>query len=237
MRRMLLSVMAVCFMAGFIATPVASAQQSVNLWVGGFAPNGIDVRPNNDVLVHDRNVFVYDFGRLTGPTFGGEWLVALGNYFEASAGLGYYQQSTPAIDCCFTDTSGLNVPANFKLRIVPFTATFRAVAFGHNAPVQPYVGGGVGVYGWRYSEVGDFVLGTVPPTISRGEVNTASGAAVGPVVLAGVRFPIGPTAPGFEVRWQHAKGDLPGNGTGNPFLGTVIDLGGFNYLFTFNIRF
>src|SRR4029077_13073751 len=47
MRRMLLSVTAVCFVAGFIATPVASAQQSVNFWVGAFAPNGIDVRPNN----------------------------------------------------------------------------------------------------------------------------------------------------------------------------------------------
>jgi hypothetical protein len=93
----------------------------------------------------------------------------------------------------------------------------------------------VGVYGWRYSENGDFVLAN--GAISRGEVNTASGSAVGPIVLGGVRFPIGPTAPGFEVRWQHAKGDLPGNGTGNPFLGTVIDLGGFNYLFTFNIRF
>ena len=235
MRRMLLSVMAVCFVAGFIATPVASAQQSVNFWVGGFAPTGIESRDNNDVLVRDRDVFIYNFGRLTGPTFGGEYLVALGEYFEAGAGLGYYQQSTPAIDCCFTAPGGFDVAANFKLRVVPFTATFRAVAFGHDAPVQPYVGGGVGVYGWRYSEVGDFVLAN--GVISRGEVNTASGAAVGPVVLAGVRFPIGPTAPGFEVRWQHAKGDLPGNGTGNPFLGTVVDLGGFNYLFTFNIRF
>jgi len=123
---------------------------------------------------------------------------------------------------------------------VPFSATFRAIAFGHNAPIQPYVGAGVGVYGWRYSENGDFVLAN--GAISRGEVNTTSGSTVGPIVLGGVRFPIGAVAPGFEVRWQHAKGDLPTNntlppGNGNPFLGSVIDLGGFNYLFTFNIRF
>jgi hypothetical protein len=235
MRRILLSVTAVCFVAGFIATPVASAQQSVNLWVGGFAPIGIDSRDINDVLVQDRQVFLYDFGHFTGPTFGGEWLVALGDHFEAGAGLGYYQRSTTAIDRDFVDPNGLNIAANFKLRIVPFSATFRAIAFGHDAPIQPYIGAGVGVYGWRYSESGDFVLAN--GAISRGEVNTASGSAVGPIVLGGVRFPIGAVAPGFEVRWQHAKGDLPGNGTGNPFLGTVIDLGGFNYLFTFNVRF
>jgi hypothetical protein len=235
MRRILLSVTAVCFVAGFIATPVASAQQSVNLWIGGFVPNGLDARASNDVLVQDTNVFLFNFSRLTGPTVGGECLVALGNHFEAGAGLGYYAQSTAAIDRDFVDQNGFNVAANFRLRVVPFSATFRALAFGHDAPIQPYIGAGVGVYGWRYSETGDFVLAN--GAISRGEVNTATGSAVGPIVLGGVRFPIGPTAPGFEIRWQHARGDLPGNGTGSPFLGTVIDLGGFNYLFTFNVRF
>jgi hypothetical protein len=207
----------------------------VNFFVGGFSPYGIDSRDRNDVLVQDRNVFLYDFGRFTNPTFGGEWLVTLSDHFEAGASLGYYQANSTAIDRDFVDPNGFNIAANLKLRVVPFSATFRAVAFGHDSPVQPYIGGGVGVYGWKYSETGDFVLAN--GAISRGEVNTASGSAVGPVVLGGVRFPIGAVAPGFEVRWQHAKGTLPGNGTGSPFLGTVIDLGGFNYLFTFNVRF
>jgi hypothetical protein len=244
MRRLLLSVLAVCFVAGFIATPVASAQQSVNFWVGGFVPAPLDSRgensggTSNDVLVNDQNVFVYRFDRFTGPTFGGEYLVGLGHFFEAGAGLGYYQQTVPAFDRDFTDPNGNNIVANFKLRIVPFTATFRALPLGHDAPIQPYVGAGVGVYGWRYSETGDFVLAN--GFISRGEINTASGAAVGPVVLAGFRVPIGPTAPGFEIRWQHARGKLPVTVPPTPgadFNGSVIDLGGFNYLFTFNIRF
>src|SRR5215831_17799626 len=155
MRRMLLSVTAVCFVAGFIATPVASAQQSVNFWVGGFAPNGLDTRVGNDVLVQDQNVFLFNFSHFTGPTFGGEWLVALGEHFEAGAGVGYYQQSTTAIDRDFVDQNGFNIAADFKLRTVPFSATFRALPLGHDAPVQPYIGAGVGVYAWRYSEVGD----------------------------------------------------------------------------------
>ncbi len=61
-----------------------------------------------------------------------------------------------------------------------------------------------------------------------------TGWDVGPVVLGGVRVPIGPTAAGFEARWQSAKGTLP---PGEGFAGTKIDLGGMNYLFTFNIRF
>jgi hypothetical protein len=53
-------------------------------------------------------------------------------------------------------------------------------------------------------------------------------------VLGGVRVPIGPTAVGFEARYQSAKGSLPAN---QDFAGSKIDLGGMNYLFTFNIRF
>ena len=46
--------------------------------------------------------------------------------------------------------------------------------------------------------------------------------------------PIGPVAPGFEVRYQGGKGTLPGD---QSFSATKIDLGGMNYLFTLNIRF
>ena len=61
-----------------------------------------------------------------------------------------------------------------------------------------------------------------------------SGGAVGPVILGGVRFPFGPWALGGEIRYQHAKGDLPAD---QNFAGSKIDLGGFNYLATFNVRF
>ena len=39
---------------------------------------------------------------------------------------------------------------------------------------------------------------------------------------------------GFEARWQSAAGKLPAD---QDFFGTEIDLGGMNYLATFNIRF
>ena len=70
----------------------------------------------------------------------------------------------------------------------------------------------------------------------------AGGADGGPnaqasmVVLGGIRVPIGPMAPGFEIRWQSAKGNLSTDPV-NGFSAPKIDLGGVSYLFTFGIRF
>jgi len=61
-----------------------------------------------------------------------------------------------------------------------------------------------------------------------------SGGAVGPVILGGVRAPIGPASVGFEIRYQSVEGDLPND---QGFAGSKIDLGGFNYLFTTSFRF
>jgi hypothetical protein len=63
-----------------------------------------------------------------------------------------------------------------------------------------------------------------------------SDTTVGPVVLGGVRFPVGSRGSGFggEIRWQGGKGDLP---AALNFAGPKIDLGGFNYLFTINVGF
>jgi len=238
MRRQLLSLAAVSLVAGFLATPSASAQQSVNFFLGGFVPTSADARGDisggrsNDVLVRDQDFLTFRIDRFQGITFGGEYLIELGDFFEAGAGIGYYQHTVPAVDTNFVSAGGGNVVANLKLRIVPFNATFRVLPLGHHSPVEPYVGAGIGVFGWRYSESGQFVDPT-DRSIFNGTF-VGSGSATGPVLLGGVRVPIGPAVPGFEVRWQSAKGTLP---TDQDFAGTKIDLGGMNYLFTFAIRF
>jgi hypothetical protein len=243
MRRLMLSLVATSVVGAFVATPSASAQQSVNFFLGGFVPAPLDSRGNftngisNDQIVLDQNFLAFRFNSFDGVTFGGEYLVAIGDFIDAGASIGYFQQTVPAFDVNFSNANGSNIVADLKLRIVPFTATARVLPLGHRAPVVPYVGGGIAIYGWRYSESGQFVdytppVGRTPPTFNA--TFAGSGSAVGPVVLGGVRVPIGPMAPGFEVRWQGGKGDLPGN---QSFSGTKIDLGGINYLFTFEIRF
>ena len=65
----------------------------------------------------------------------------------------------------------------------------------------------------------------------------ADGWAAGPVVLGGIRFPVGDVwTVGGEIRWQKAVGE--GLMDQNEFfLGDKIDLGGWNYNFTVHLRF
>jgi hypothetical protein len=210
----------------------ASAQQSLNLSIGGFSPRAEDARDPNDVLVADRSFLGFNVSDLTGVSIGGEYLVGLGDKLDAGLGIGFYQRSTPAVDL-FNEFQGSGDPivADLKLRVVPFTATVRFLPLGHH-DIEPYIGAGVGVFAWRYSESGDFVASD-NVTIIHGNF-VGSGAATGPVVLGGVRVPIGSVGVGGEIRWQSAVANLPAD---QGFAGTKIDLGGWTYAFTMNFRF
>src|SRR5437868_6247580 len=86
--------------------------------------------------------------------------------------------------------------------------------------VNVYVGGGVGIFIWKYTETGDFL--DINNQIFS-DTFVGSGTAVGPVILGGVRVPVGRIAVGGEIRYQHAIGDLP---AAESFAGSTIDLGG-----------
>ena len=232
MRRLILSASLAALVSVF-GPAAASAQQSFSFYVGGFAPRAEDARDANDVLVANRSFLDFDIGHFGSGTLGGEWLVGLGDKFDAGLGLGFYQHTEQALDrFSVFDTTGDAIAGDLKLRIVPFTATIRFLPLGHNAPIQPYVGLGAGAFRWRYSEAGDFVASD-GETIVHGSF-VGKGGASGPVVLGGLRFPVGSGSIGGEIRYQSAKGDLPSD---EGFAGSTIDLGGFNYLVTFNVRF
>jgi hypothetical protein len=173
---------------------------------------------------------VFNISDFNSATFGGEYLVGLGDKFEAGLGINYQQKSVPSIYADIINTNGSEIEQTLKLRIVPFTATVRFLPLGHGS-VQPYVGGGVGVFGFRYSETGEFV--DAKNVIFRGNF-VGSGSATGPVVLGGVRAPLGGVGLGFELKWQFAEGDLPAS---ENFAGPKIDLGGVSYTFSVNFRF
>ena len=216
---------------GLLATPLASAQQSLNLYVGAFSLRAQDARDKNDVLVNNLNFLAFNIKDFNGPTIGGEWLVGLGDNFEGSLGVGFHTRTVPTVYSNFVNTNGAEIEQDLKLRVVPFTATVRFLPLGHNNGIEPYIGAGVGVFNYRYSESGQFLA--TDRTIFR-DTFVGSGTATGPVVLGGVRVPVGSWGIGGEIRYQSAKGDLPSD---QDFAGTKIDLGGFNYLFTINVRF
>jgi hypothetical protein len=216
----------------FAHPPTASAQQSFSLHVGGFVPRGEDARSRDDVLLNNLDFLTFNLDDLHGGTIGAEWLVALGDRAEAGLGLGFYRRTLPSVYTRVVNSNGSEIEQDLRLRIVPFTAVVRLLPFGREAPIQPYIGGGVAALSWRYSETGEFVDQNDRSIFRDRFVGT--GSAAGPVILGGMRFGSDAFSMGGEIRYQSAEGKLPAD---LGFSGDTIDLGGFNYLLTFNVRF
>lgn len=220
------------------------SRSAVGIHFGAFFPDGRDRRHADDVLLAnlrdstpfdgvDDSLF-FDVGDFRGFTFGGEYIYRFSPFLEAAGGIGYYSRSVPSIYNDLVDANDNEIGQDLKLRIVPITATVRFLPLGDDSPIEPYVGGGVGFFLWKYREVGEFVdLDTFD--IFEGDFE-ASGTAVGPVVLGGVRFPVADTvSAGGELRWQRALGDT--TPAESNLLGDKIDLGGWSAAFTLHFRF
>lgn len=227
-RRLALTCAAVTVLA---APAPAAAQQTLNVSVGLFTPRGEDARVRGDVLTANRTFLLFDVGEFKGPSVGGEWLLPIGNYLEGGAGLSFTRRTVPSIYEDFVDNDGSEIEQDLRLRIVPVAFTVRVVPTGHNAAVQPYVGAGLGVFNWRYSESGEFIDFGAGREIFRDQY-VASGNRTGAVALGGIRFVGSAVTSGFEVRYHKAEADLD-----DRFAGSQIDLGGWTYNFTLGIRF
>ncbi len=230
--------------AAAILTPVAAqaqiqrvtgsdARQSIGITLGGFIPRGEDGRSRDDVLRTDLDTLAFEIKDFTGFAVGGEWLAGLGDFADVGVGVGFYQRTVPSVYRSLQNKNGSEIEQDLKLRIIPTTATIRFLPVGRGK-VQPYVGAGIGVFSWRYSETGEFVDFS-DNSIFR-ESYTASGNAFGPVILGGIRFPVGDAfLIGGEARYQKAEGDTKPADSG--LLGSKIDLGGWTTSLTMHIRF
>jgi hypothetical protein len=232
MRRLLLSAAIAGAVSGVLAPAPSYAQQSLNLYFGGFVPRGEDSRTSGDVLVNNLSYLTFNLKDFNTGTFGGEWEFPLNDKVDAAVGLGFSTRTVPSIYTDYVNSDRSEIEQNLKLRIVPFTATVRFLPLGHHGPVEPYIGAGVGVFSWRYSETGQFIdFGD--GSIFRDNF-VGSGAAAGPVIMGGLLFPLGSWEFGGEARYQSAQGKLPSN---QFFSGNKIDLGGMTYSAIVKIRF
>jgi hypothetical protein len=220
-------------LAGLLAPAPAFAQkkQSVNFFVGGFNPDGEDSRVEGDVLVSDLDFFLFDLDDFTSAKFGAEWLLALGTRSEVGFGVGVSSESVPSVFRDLINENGAEIRQDLKLRVVPITATYRFLPAGRRGPVQPYIGVGLGILSWRYTETGEFV--DFDGFIFRDRFE-GSGTNFGPLYLGGARVPLGALQLGGEVRYQSGSGEV------DPFEfagATKVDLGGWSYLVTVNVPF
>jgi hypothetical protein len=219
------------FAAILMCASPAHAQQTVNFTIGHFNALNFDSRTSGDVINENLTFLVFDPDEFGGASIGGEWLVGLGKFLEAGAGVSYTSQTVPSFYQDYVDPDGTEVDQDLHLRITPIAFTVRLLPFGQSTPIQPYVGGGLGIFNWKYRESGEFINFNAGRTIF---VDTfeATGNSTGAIVLGGVRFAGRRFAAGGEIRYQHASGDLPSD-----FSAPKIDLGGWTYSFTVGARF
>jgi hypothetical protein len=227
--------------AVLMCATVASAQdlgkQTVNFTLGYFTPLGFDSRDIDDVLIANstflqtRGRSFLDLDEFNGASVGGEWLFPLARHIEGGIGVSYTSQTSHTVYADFVDPDGTEIDQDLKLRLTPIAFTVRLIPVSPRSPFQPYVGGGIGLISWKYTEVGEFVDFNAGREIFNGNFED-SGTNVGPVFLGGIRFAGDAFSTGFEIRYQHAKGDL-----GSDFAAPKIDLGGWTYNFTAGVRF
>jgi opacity protein-like surface antigen len=221
----------------------SDTRNTVTFNLGYFALPGAESRVDDDAIVPNlldlarrEDLAPLEIGDFNSVSFGGEWLYGITEYLEVGAGVGFYRKTVETAYAHDTHEDGSDIAQDLKLRIVPVTATVRFLPFGRSAAVQPYAGVGIGILNWRYTEIGEFidedgfVFSNVENPFDK------SGTAVGPVVLFGLRAPIGDVwSIGADFRWQKAEGD--GLLAEDDFLGDKIDLGGWTSSVTFGFRF
>jgi hypothetical protein len=209
----------------------ASAQQTINFSLGLFTPRGEDARVAGDVLNANRTFLFFDVDDFKSASIGAEWLVTFNEFFEGGAGVGFTRRTVPTVYTDFTEDNGAEIEQQLRLRTVPFAFTVRALPLGQSNPFQPYIGVGLAVINWRYSESGDFIDFNNNREIFRASY-VASGTATGPVVVGGIRFGGQTLTAGGEIRYHAADANLSSD-----FAGSAIDLGGWTYNFTMGVRF
>jgi len=219
------------------AASPAFAQQTLNFSLGYFTVRGEDARAEGDVLNRNRAdgdfALSFDIADFNSLSVGGEWLVPLGNYLEAGAGLSFSRRTVPSVYEKFVDSDGTEIEQDLRLRLIPVDFTIRVLPLGQSNGVQPYFGAGLGVINWRYSESGEFV-DPRDRSIFRDQF-VATGNQTGPVALGGIRFAGDSVAAGVEARYRSAVADLTEQFAGFP--DAKIDLGGWTYQFMMGIRF
>jgi hypothetical protein len=221
--------------ATLITTGTASAQQTLNFTLGYFTVRGEDARVDRDILNQDRNFLVFEVADFNGATGGAEWLVPLGKFFEAGAGISFSRRTVPSVYEKFVDRDGSEIEQDLRLRLIPIAFTVRVLPLGQTSAIQPYFGAGLGVFNWRYSESGEFVDFQNRNAIFR-NTYVATGNATGPIALGGLRFAGDSLSAGAEIRYQGADADL-GGGFAGVTPDARIDLGGWTYQFTVGMRF
>ena len=215
---------------GALAIPgLAGAQQIIGVSVGSFSAASEGSRSPSDVITANTDFQTFDIGDFNNVVVGGEWMLTVGEYLEAGAGLEFYQKTVSGMQPVTVPAPNVALALGMTVRTISVPVTTRFFPLTRNAPVQPYVGGGAMIHFWRYTE--ERVLTTGMFSSQSSVID--QGITLGPVVFGGARVPVGPAISiGGEVRYRVREARL----TAPVFAGTTIDLGGLSTVATVQFR-
>jgi hypothetical protein len=119
----------------------------------------------------------------------------------------YYEGGNTAAFLDFEDDLGNDIEHETTLEITQFDVGMVYHLLRRDAVVSPYLGGGIGFYGYRLEESGDFIDFSDFDIFSG--TFDASGNTVGGFFLAGLEVPLGNQFALFgEARWDWAGDEL-----------------------------
>lgn len=144
----------------------------------------------------------------------------------------YYEGGNTAAFLDYVDDFGNDIEHETTLEITQFDVGLVYHLLRRNAAVSPYLGGGIGFYGYDLKESGDFIDFHTFDVFS-GTFN-AQGSTVGGFFLAGLEIPITDQVGVFgEARWDWASDELEDdfNGFGEIDLSGGQLVGGVSFRF------
>ncbi|MSO50259.1 MAG: hypothetical protein EXQ49_10245 [Acidobacteria bacterium] len=235
MQRAAVGAAGLALVLGTAVTASAQVVHSIGFGAGIFSLRTLDARDIDDVLVENLNTLSFDIKDFRGGLVFGDWAMTFNDRVELALSGGYYRRTVPSVYTDFINNNGREIEQDLRLQVVPMSAIVRFLPVGRANKAQPYLGGGVSALRWRYSEIGEFVDFNNNFAVFRDRY-IANGTTLAPVVLGGLRLPLGGDvyALNTEFRYQFGSGDL---GANSGFLTEKIDLSGLNFTVGFQIRF
>ncbi|MCK4835214.1 MAG: outer membrane beta-barrel protein [Candidatus Aminicenantes bacterium] len=156
--------------------------------------------------------------------YGAEYEFFINNILSLSLEGGLYQKTIYSQYRDWEYEDGTPIYQNLSLRITSLEVNVKLYPIGYKKLIFPFVGAGVGIYGWRYEQWGDFI-NFEDLTVQEGYAETSTYTA-GFNGKAGIGFRFGPFFGLFlEAKYQYLKGQLSSffEGFGK------LDLSGFKY--------
>jgi len=202
-------------------------------------PNTIRLRagifqPNGDSQYWDQRErdFTGDENDFEDLIFGVDYVHMMTERLGVLVSGSYWEGENTAAFLDFEDDFGNDITHDTSLEVTSLDLGLVYHFLRRDAAVSPYIGGGIGFYGYDLEESGDFIdFDTFD--IFRGTF-TAEGNTVGGFFLAGLEIPIGRQAGIFgEARWDWASDELEDdfNGFGELDLSGVQIVGGVAFRF------